>query len=146
MCALIDSSSEHASIDFKPPQWSLESEIRRTCVPTQVLGVLRRSHAPSQASRYHEHILPALVWYALRRVCIHYSDGAPDDPLAGNLSLRRRFHSRTAGCTWNDVIDRDLDCLVERTRLQPMARGAVGLQAACVFTVAQFFAWLALLW
>ena len=56
------------------------------------------------------------------------------------------FILRTAGCTWNDVIDRDLDCLVGRTRLQPMARGAVALQATCVFTVAQFFAWLALLW
>ena len=56
------------------------------------------------------------------------------------------FILRSAGCTWNDIIDRDFDCLVERTRLQPMARGAVTLQAAYVFTVAQFFAWLALLW
>ena len=56
------------------------------------------------------------------------------------------FILRSAGCTWNDIVDRDLDCLVERTRLRPMARGAVTLQAAYVFTIAQFGAWLALLW
>ncbi len=56
------------------------------------------------------------------------------------------FILRSAGCTWNDIIDRDLDCLVERTRLRPMTRGAVTLQAAYVFTVAQCGAWLALLW
>ena len=49
------------------------------------------------------------------------------------------FVLRSAGCTWNDIIDRDLDCLVERTRL-PTARGAVTLQAACVFIIARFFA------
>ena len=55
------------------------------------------------------------------------------------------FMLRSAGCTWNDIVDRDLDCLVERTKSRPMARGAVTLQAAYVFTVAQFGAWLALL-
>ena len=55
------------------------------------------------------------------------------------------FLLRSAGCTWNDIIDRDLDCLVERTRSRPMARRAVTLQAAYIFTVTQFGAWLALL-
>ena len=56
------------------------------------------------------------------------------------------FIHRNAGCTWNNTVDHDLDCLVERISLRPMARGAVTLQAAYAFTVAQYSAWLALLW
>ena len=52
---------------------------------------------------------------------------------------------RSAGCTWNDIIDRDIDRLVERTRLRPMARVAIGLQTAYAFTVVQTGIWLALL-
>ena len=53
------------------------------------------------------------------------------------------FILRSAGCTWNDIIDRDIDRLVERTRLRPMARGAISLQAAYAFTVVQTGIWLA---
>ena len=75
---------------------------------------------------------------------------APEMELGTTLLLATHlfaaaFILRSAGCTWNDIIDRDLDCLVERTRLRPMARGAVTLQAAYIFTVAQIVAWLALL-
>ena len=34
---------------------------------------------------------------------------------------------RSAGCVWNDWVDRDLDRLVARTRVRPMASGRVGL-------------------
>jgi 4-hydroxybenzoate polyprenyltransferase len=30
---------------------------------------------------------------------------------------------RGAGCTWNDITDRDLDAKVERTRLLPIPAG-----------------------
>ena len=55
------------------------------------------------------------------------------------------FILRSAGCTWNDIADRDLDRLVERTRLRPMAQGAISLPAAYVFTAAQVGIWLAAL-
>ncbi|HEX8655512.1 MAG TPA: 4-hydroxybenzoate octaprenyltransferase [Allosphingosinicella sp.] len=32
---------------------------------------------------------------------------------------------RSAGCVWNDLVDRDLDARVERTRLRPLASGRV---------------------
>lgn len=34
---------------------------------------------------------------------------------------------RSAGCVWNDWVDRDLDRLVARTRSRPMASGRVGV-------------------
>ncbi len=39
---------------------------------------------------------------------------------------------RSAGCVYNDVVDRDLDRRVERTRLRPLASGRVSLRAAWV--------------
>jgi 4-hydroxybenzoate polyprenyltransferase len=34
------------------------------------------------------------------------------------------FAMRSAGCVYNDIVDRDLDARVERTRLRPLASGA----------------------
>lgn len=37
---------------------------------------------------------------------------------------------RGAGCVYNDIVDRDLDSRVERTRTRPLASGAVSVRAA----------------
>ncbi len=42
------------------------------------------------------------------------------------------FAMRSAGCVYNDIVDRDLDRQVERTRLRPLASGRVSLRAAWV--------------
>src|SRR5688572_28563770 len=43
---------------------------------------------------------------------------------------------RSAGCVWNDIVDRDLDSRVERTRLRPLASGRAGLKGAAVLLAA----------
>ena len=43
------------------------------------------------------------------------------------------FAMRSAGCVYNDIVDRDLDRKVERTRLRPLASGRVSLKAAWIF-------------
>ena len=45
------------------------------------------------------------------------------------------FAMRSAGCVYNDFVDRDLDKQVERTRLRPLASGRVSLKAAWVLTI-----------
>ena len=40
------------------------------------------------------------------------------------------FTTRSAGCVYNDIVDRDLDKRVERTRLRPLASGRVSLRSA----------------
>jgi len=40
------------------------------------------------------------------------------------------FMMRSAGCAYNDIVDRDLDARVERTRLRPLASGRVSVRAA----------------
>jgi 4-hydroxybenzoate polyprenyltransferase len=47
------------------------------------------------------------------------------------------FAMRGAGCTWNDIVDRDLDRRVERTRSRPIPSGQVSVTQAAVFLVAQ---------
>ncbi len=47
------------------------------------------------------------------------------------------FVMRGAGCTWNDITDRDLDALVERTRSRPIPAGQVSVLRAVVFLVVQ---------
>lgn len=37
---------------------------------------------------------------------------------------------RSAGCVWNDIVDRDLDARVARTASRPLASGAIGVPAA----------------
>ena len=44
---------------------------------------------------------------------------------------------RGAGCTWNDLVDRNLDGLVERTRSRPIPSGQVTVAEATAFMLAQ---------
>jgi len=55
------------------------------------------------------------------------------------------FAMRGAGCTWNDIVDRDLDCKVERTRSRPIPSGQVSVAAAAAFLVLQALVGLAVL-
>ena len=45
------------------------------------------------------------------------------------------FAMRSAGCVYNDIVDKDLDRQVERTRLRPLASGRVSTGAAWTLLV-----------
>ncbi len=60
----------------------------------------------------------------------------PDWPIIAWLLLGA-IAMRGAGCVYNDIIDRDLDAQVGRTRARPLASGVVSVRAA--------WGWLALL-
>src|SRR6267378_4411127 len=66
-------------------------------------------------------------------------------PLVIALFFVGAFVMRGAGCTWNDITDRDLDALVERTRSRPIPAGQVSVTQAAVFLVAQALIGLAVL-
>ena len=58
-------------------------------------------------------------------------------PLVVALFFVGAFAMRGAGCTWNDITDRDLDAKVERTRSRPIPAGQVSVPQALVFLVVQ---------
>ena len=55
------------------------------------------------------------------------------------------FAMRGAGCTWNDIVDRDLDARVERTRSRPIPSGQVTVASAAAFLLLQALVGLAVL-
>jgi 4-hydroxybenzoate polyprenyltransferase len=55
------------------------------------------------------------------------------------------FAMRGAGCTWNDLVDRDIDGKVERTRSRPIPSGQVTVRQAIAFMVVQALVGLAVL-
>src|SRR6266849_5265787 len=66
-------------------------------------------------------------------------------PLVLALFLVGAFVMRGAGCTWNDITDRDLDARVERTRSRPIPAGQVSVPQAVLFLVIQALIGLAVL-
>src|SRR5512132_3721315 len=66
-------------------------------------------------------------------------------PLIIVLFFIGAFVMRGAGCTWNDITDRDLDALVERTRSRPIPAGQVSVPQAMAFLVVQALIGLAVL-
>ena len=58
-------------------------------------------------------------------------------PMMVALFFIGAFVMRGAGCTWNDITDRDLDAKVERTRSRPIPAGQVTAKKALAWLVLQ---------
>ena len=82
-------------------------------------------------------------WWSLGLAAIHA--GQPLNIWHAVLFFIGAFAMRGAGCTWNDIVDRDLDAKVERTRSRPIPSGQVSVAAAACFLVAQALLGLAVL-
>lgn len=72
------------------------------------------------------------------------ADGLPDLLLMG-LFFVGAFVMRGAGCTINDILDRDYDSQVERTRGRPIPSGAISLTQALAFLLLELAVGLAIL-
>lgn len=79
-------------------------------------------------------LLPCLLGVAVTRTGYGFY---LEDLRYGLVFLIGAVAMRGAGCTYNDILDRDIDAKVERTRLRPLPSGAVSLAAAWIWLVAQ---------
>ena len=79
-------------------------------------------------------LLPCWWSAALAAVAAHR---AAPDVVHLAMFLVGAFAMRGAGCTWNDIVDRDLDRSVERTRSRPIPSGQVSTFKASLFLVLQ---------
>src|ERR1700758_4692711 len=68
-------------------------------------------------------------WWSLALAAIAAHQAAPS-LLHIVLFFVGAFAMRGAGCTWNDIVDRDLDASVERTRSRPIPSGQVNVGQA----------------
>ncbi|KAL0952691.1 hypothetical protein HGRIS_006930 [Hohenbuehelia grisea] len=51
-----------------------------------------------------------------------------------------------AGCIWNDILDRDFDAKVERTKTRPLASGQITVFGALVFLLVHLSILVAMVW
>lgn len=75
-------------------------------------------------------------WWGLTLAAPTVSTSWPD-PVLMLLFAVGAFVMRGAGCTYNDMVDRDFDAKVARTASRPIPSGAVSVPAAFVFLCAQ---------
>jgi len=82
-------------------------------------------------------------WWSVALAAVHARAGVNLWHLV--LFFIGAFAMRGAGCTWNDIVDRDLDAQVERTRSRPIPSGQVTVAGAFGFLVLQALVGLAVL-
>jgi 4-hydroxybenzoate polyprenyltransferase len=75
-------------------------------------------------------------WWSSGLAAVHAREAFPN-PWHTVLFFIGAFAMRGAGCTWNDIVDRDLDGRVERTRSRPIPSGQVSVTQAATFLVLQ---------
>ncbi|KAB0265613.1 4-hydroxybenzoate octaprenyltransferase [Microvirga brassicacearum] len=73
-------------------------------------------------------------WWSAALAAIAAGQPWPD-PLHCALFLIGAVAMRGAGCTYNDIVDRDLDTKVERTRQRPLPSGQVSIKGAVAFLI-----------
>lgn len=74
-------------------------------------------------------------WWSLALAELSRGQVIPN-PIYLLLFVIGAFVMRGAGCTWNDIVDRDIDAKVARTASRPIASGAISVPAAIAFACA----------
>lgn len=70
---------------------------------------------------------------------INYKILPPVDLFKLNMVLLAvAFIVRSIGCTWNDIVDREVDKHVKRSSIRPIARGAVSTSNGVIFMAAEY--------
>ena len=128
---------ENIRLQYRPPQTGLLSYLPSSWIP---YAELVRLDKPT--GTYYL-LFPCLFSTFL---AADYAAAAPSVVLRTSmLFLTGALIMRGAGCTINDLWDRNLDPHVNRTRLRPIARGAITPSSAIVFTGFQLLAGLSIL-
>ncbi len=112
-----------------------------TLAPEKARPYLRLSRADRPIGTW---LLLLPCWWGLALAVAATGFRAFDLWIAGAVAVGA-FLMRGAGCTWNDVTDRDIDGSVARTRSRPIPSGQVTVRGALVWMSAQVAASAAIL-
>ena len=104
-----------------------------TLAPTWLRPYLRLARADRPIGAW---LLLMPCWWSAGIAAVYAGHPYPN-PWHVLLFFIGAFVMRGAGCTWNDIVDRDLDAMVARTRSRPIPSGQVSVRGAIVFLVVQ---------
>jgi 4-hydroxybenzoate polyprenyltransferase len=104
-----------------------------TFAPLSIRPYLRLARADRPIGSW---LLLLPCWWSAGLAAIAAGHPNPD-PWHLALFFVGAFVMRGAGCTWNDILDRDLDARVARTRSRPIPSGQVSVTAAAAFLAVQ---------
>ncbi len=76
-------------------------------------------------------------WWGLALAILAHGDPRWEDLWIAIGSAAGAFLMRGAGCTWNDITDRNIDAEVARTRSRPLPSGQVTAKQALIWMIAQ---------
>lgn len=105
-----------------------------TLAPPAARPYLRLSRADRPIGTW---LLLIPCWWGLALAMIHDQTATWQDAWIAVGCAAGAWLMRGAGCTWNDISDRDFDGRVERTRSRPIPSGQVSLRGAIVWMCAQ---------
>jgi 4-hydroxybenzoate polyprenyltransferase len=114
---------------YEPPKSGLLSRVPPSWVP---YGELMRINKPAGIYLVYFHHLFGTLYGA----CVSEVPPSLSRLVFINVVLFiGSIFERSAGCAWNDYIDQDIDRKVTRTRLRPIARGAISTMQAFFLTL-----------
>ncbi|MEL7213604.1 MAG: 4-hydroxybenzoate octaprenyltransferase [Pseudomonadota bacterium] len=105
-----------------------------TLAPLATRPYLRLSRADRPIGTW---LLLLPCWWGLLLAMLHTGTATLYDAWIGLGCAIGAFLMRGAGCTWNDITDRDIDGSVERTKSRPIPAGQVTVKGAVVWMILQ---------
>ncbi len=105
-----------------------------TLAPVWARPYLRLSRADRPIGTW---LLLLPCWWGLLLAMLHSGTPTLYDAWIALGCAIGAFLMRGAGCTWNDITDRDFDGSVERTKSRPIPSGQATVRGAVIWMVAQ---------
>lgn len=134
---LIHAPSDALPLSYQPPQWGFISYFPKSWIPYAELARLDKPTGTFYL------FFPCLFSTLMAG---SFTAAPPSQLLTTSfLFLTGALIMRGAGCTINDLWDKNLDIHVTRTRYRPIARGAISPLGALTFAGAQMLAGLTIL-
>lgn len=107
-----------------------------TIAPARTRPFLRLSRADRPIGTW---LLLLPCWWGLTLAMLHTKSASWMDLWIALGCAAGAFLMRGAGCTWNDITDRDIDGSVARTANRPIPSGQIGVRKALVWVALQSF-------
>ena len=105
-----------------------------TLAPVWTRPYLRLSRADRPIGTW---LLLLPCWWGLMLAILHTGTATLYDAWIGLGCAIGAFLMRGAGCTWNDITDREIDASVARTKSRPIPAGQVTLKGATTWMIIQ---------